>query len=243
MKSRLYMVLLFVTFAAFSQERQTIPGRVMSGNNGVSGVFVINKTAGTEVKTDYKGYFDLTAKAGDRIVVYSTKTIVREFSLIADALKASPYVISVNYNSVELDEVVINKYSHINAESLGIVPKGQKRRTVAERRLYTAGNFTVGTVIGLDPIINAISGRTRMLKRAYESEKQEGAIDIMKGLYSDEEIVAKYSIPQDQVNGFRYYLAENKEFAAVLKAQNKGYIDFMLMELSKEYLKLQENGK
>lgn len=246
MKNKLsYILFLFITFAAFSQERQTILGRIIiaGSDNGVSEVFVINKTAGTEVKTDYKGFFDLTAKPGDKLVVYNARIIVREFTLSADSFKVLPYVISVNYKATELDEVVINKYAHINAESLGLVPKGQKRRSVAERRLYTAGTFTIGTAVALDPILNAISGRTRMLKRAYETEKQEGSVDNIRGLYSEEEIITNYNIPKEMVNGFIYYLAENKNFAMALKAKNKPQTDFLMAELSKQYLKLQQDGK
>jgi hypothetical protein len=244
MKNKLSAIIfLLITFVAFSQERQTVLGRVVAGDNGVGEVFVINKTSGTEFKTDYKGYFDFTAKAGDRLIVYSPKIIVREFTLTAESLKVSPYVISVNYKATELDELVINKYSHINSEALGLVPKGQKRYTVAERRLYTASAMTVGTVIGLDPIINAISGRTRMLRKAYETEKKEGVMDNVSGLYNEDEITANYNIPKELVRGFVYYLTENEEYVVAVKSKNKAYIDFLTMELSKKYLKLQQDGK
>jgi hypothetical protein len=244
MKNKLlYIVFLLISCAVSSQEQQTVLGRVVSGDNGVGNVFVINKTVGTEVKTDYKGYFDLTAKPGDKLVVYNTKIIVREFTLTAESFKVSPYIISVNYKAIELDEVVIDKYSNINAESLGLVPKGQLKRTVAERRVYTAGTFSVGTVVALDPIINAISGRTRMLKRALATERQEGTVGNVQGLYSEEELIATYHIPKEHINGFLYYVAEDKEFVTALKAKNKQYIDFLMMELSKKYLKLQEDGK
>lgn len=216
-----------------------IPGRVVSGDNGVSEVFVINKTTGVEVKTDYRGYFDLAAKAGDRLVVYSTRIIVREFNLNADSFKVTPYLISVNYKATELDEVVINKYNNVDAESLGIVPKGQKRMTVAERRVYTAGTFTLGTAIAIDPIINAISGRTKMLKKALETERREGGLENIKNIYSEEEIIANYNVPKELVNGFVYYLAEDKEFVGALRTKNKAYMDFLITELSKKYLKLQ----
>lgn len=226
-----------------AQERQTLEGRIVAGTNGVPDVFVINKTAALEAKTSSIGYFSIKAQKGDAIIVYNSKIIVREFVLTADAFKANPYLITVNYSVEELDEVVINKYGNINAESLRLVPKGQKKRTVAERRLFTAGAFTVGTVIGLDPIINAISGRTRMLKRAYESEKQETVISSIRGALDDDTISQQYNIPKEHVGGFLYYLAENKDFAATLKQGNKQYIDFMMMEMAKAYLKLQEDGK
>jgi len=244
MKNKLLHILLFfITFSVFPQERHTLSGKIIANDVGLSGVFIINKMTGAEVKTDYSGLFQISAKPGDRIVVYSTKIIVREFNLLPESFKESPYIISVNYNAYELEEVVINKYDRINAESLGLVPKGQKQRTVAERRLYTAGAFSVGTVIGLDPIINAISGRTRMLKRAYETEKQETVIDNIRGIYNEDEITRQYSIPSEQVNGFMYFLAESKDFTTAVKGGNKQYIDFMMLELAKEYLKRQADDK
>ncbi|AOE53296.1 hypothetical protein ALW18_12655 [Flavobacterium psychrophilum] len=239
----IYLFILLLPVLLMAQERQTLEGRVVSGANGVPGVFIINKTAGLESKTSSIGYFSIKAKKGDAIIVYNSKIIVREFILTAEALAANPYIITVNYSVAELDEVVITKYGNINAESLGLVPKGQKKRTVAERRLYTAGAFTVGTVIGLDPIINAISGRTRMLKRAYETEKQETVISSIRASFDDEEISQQYNIPKEHVDGFLFYLAENKDFTAVLKQGNKQYVDFMMMEQAKAYLKLQQDGK
>jgi hypothetical protein len=91
MKNKLpYILFLLISFVASPQERQTVLGRVITGDNGVADVFVINKTTAAEVKTDSKGFFDLTAKPGDKLVVYNTKIIVREFTLTADSFKVSP---------------------------------------------------------------------------------------------------------------------------------------------------------
>jgi len=239
----IYLFIILLPLLLSAQERQTLEGRVVAGTNGVPEVFIINKTAGLEAKTSPIGYFSIKAQKGDAIIVYNSKIIVREFSLNADALTANPYIITVTYSAAELDEVVIDKYGKINAESLGLVPKGQKKRTVAERRLYSASAFTVGTVIGLDPIINAISGRTLMLKRAYETEKQETVVGNIRGSFNEDEITSQYGIPKEHVDGFLYYLAENKDFAVILKQGNKQYIDFMMMEQAKAYLKLQADGK
>lgn len=232
--------MLFVTLTALCQERKILEGKVVSDVTGVPNVYVINKTTGLEVKTDYKGFFTIEANPGDKLVVYNAKIIVREFKLLPDSFKEQPYVISVNYNAYELDEVVIDKYGKIDAETLGLVPKGQLQRTVAERRLYTAGAFSVGTVIGLDPIINAISGRTKMLRRAYETEKKETIADNIRGIYNEDEITSQYGIPKEYVDGFIFYLVEDESFKDAIKKDNKQYIDFLMMNLAKEYLKLKD---
>lgn len=243
MNKLFYLLMLLITLPAICQERQNLLGRVIAGPNGVADVFVINKTAGVEVKTDVRGYFTISAKAGDGLILYSTRIIVREFTLNQDSFKTSPLVISVNYGAHELDELVINKYGKINSEALGIVPKGQKRYTVAERRLYTASAMTIGTVVGLDPLLNAISGRTKMLKKAYEIEKLESSMEGMGGLYNEDEIIEKYKIPQQYVRGFMFYAIENKDFSAALKGRNKALTDFLMSDLAVKYLKLIANDK
>jgi hypothetical protein len=49
-------------------------------------------------------------------------------------------LLSVQMESImnQLDEVVIRRYSNVNAVSLGVIPAGQKSYTAAERKLKTA---------------------------------------------------------------------------------------------------------
>lgn len=81
---------------------------------------------------------------------------------------------------LELQEVVVNENTAITAENLGIIPKGQKKYTQAERQLATAGDFKPIMLLGLlggsmqlDPLINKINGRTKRLKANVEIEKEK----------------------------------------------------------------------
>ncbi|RYD86390.1 MAG: hypothetical protein EOP54_30440, partial [Sphingobacteriales bacterium] len=178
--NRLLYLLLLATLPLAAQGRKALMGRVMWGNDAVANVYVINKKTGTETKTDAKGNFTLDAKAGDVLTVYSNKTEVRDFKINDFAFKDNPYVLSVKVIAYELDEVVINEQT-VTSESLGLVPKNQKRYTPAERRLKTASEFKPsfmvgympGIVIPTDAIINAISGRTKMLKKAFNYAQHE----------------------------------------------------------------------
>lgn len=235
----LYNVLFCFAFLVVSAQGNMLKGKVVSGRIGVPEAFVINKASGAETKTAADGTFTITAKPGDKLVVYSTKIMVREFMLNEDSFKDMPYVISVNYKATELEEVVITKYGNINSVSLGIVPANQKRYTVAERRLRTAGYGGIGLI----PLINVISGRMGMLKRALATEKQEMVFESIKDMYDEEDLQENFHIPKEHVNGFMYYLVENTELQVAIKAKNKTYADFLMLGLSKEYLKLQEEGK
>ena len=241
--NKLVYILLLITTAVFCQECKTLQGRVMSNGALVSGVFVINKVTGTETKTDGKANFSLPARNGDRLVVYSTGTEVREFVINDESFKDMPYVLEVKTNAYELTEVVIND---INPESLGIVPKGQKQYTVAERRVKTAGEFKPtfmfflggGIAMPLDPIINAISGRTKMLKKALATERKEFAMERLNGIYTEEQIVNELKVPREYVQGFLFYAVEDPDCAAALKAKNNALAKLILMTIAQKYNKV-----
>ncbi len=233
------VLLLFFTLSAAMAQDTVLQGKVISGSAGVDGVYVINKASGSEVKTVADGTFSIAAKPGDVLAVYSTNIIVRDFMLSAESFKDMPYVISVNYNGTDMDEIVITKYRNINAVSLGIVPANQKRYTVAERKLYAAGYGS----IGLTSLINLLNGQMKILKSALATEKKEVVLEGIKGLYDEDDMHEKFNIPREKAAGFMYYLVEDKDFSLAVKAKNKDYLDFLLIGLSEKYLKLQEDAE
>jgi len=221
-------LLLFTCTTALCQERLPLVGRVLAGAMAAEGVFVINKATGAEVKTDAAGNFTLPAIAGDKIAVYSSKINVRDFTISDASFKEMPYVLEVEKKSYELEEVVVQGYA-ITSESLGIVPKDQKKYTVQERRIYTA---TQGT----DALFNALSGRTSMLKKAAETEAKEGVIERLNGMFTDQEIIDQFKIAAENTRGFIFYVAEDIQLANALKENNEGIIKLLLTGLAEKYL-------
>lgn len=236
MVNKLLCFLLLFLFMAGGATAQSLQGRVISGKQGVSDVFVINKNTGAETKTNTTGNFVILAKPGESIVVYNTKIMIREFMLTAESFKNTPYDVSVNYHPYQLDEVVIDK--KIDAVSLGLVPKDQLQLTVAERRIYSCVGF-----ISLDALIDRITGRWRMLQANLVTEKKEMMIEALRGLYNEDEITRDYSIPKEHVDGFLYYLAEKGDFALIVKQGDRNQINFLLADFAADYLTLQNNNE
>ncbi|HYD91350.1 MAG TPA: hypothetical protein VEA37_07690, partial [Flavobacterium sp.] len=118
MKKLLYILVILLSIQAFSQER--LYGKVVSYNEPVPGVYVINKRTGDEVKTDNNGLFDLEVKTGDELAVYSPKIITRNFTVNKKWFDENPFILSVDQQFYELEEVVID--NRITSESLGLVP-------------------------------------------------------------------------------------------------------------------------
>ena len=245
MNKWLYITLLIGT-VAFSQERKALPGRVVTGNQGVANVFVINKATGVEVKTNSTGNFSISAKAGDVIVVYSDKTDVRDFLISEASFKDNPYVLAVTYRPYELDEVVVSA-SAITSESLNIVPKNQKQYTPAERKLYTAGDFKwidllqiLGGSMPFDPVLNAINGRTKRMKEGVDIEKKEKAVTYVNGLYTEDEIVNGLKVPQGHVKGFVFYAMENTDVTSAIAANNEPLVRLLIIDAAAQYVKLHQ---
>lgn len=238
------LLFFFIVTTAFCQERQQLQGHINAGDAVANEVFVINKATGAETKTDSRGNFTLPVKMGDILVVYSNKTDIREFTINQFTFKEVPFEMAVNAKAYDLDEVVINQ--QVTSESLGIVPKNQLRRTVAERRLYTAGGteFTLGFgfSLSLDAVINSITGRLKMLRKALATERKEFAIEAINGLYTDYELINDLKIPEDYIRGFAFYAVEDAECAAALKDHKDELAKLRLLHLAQIYLQLLKEG-
>lgn len=205
-----------------------MPGRVIAGGAGIQDVFVINKATGTEVKTNNTGNFSIAARVGDRLAVYSNKVDVREFVINEASFKEVPYVLEVNVKSVELQEVVIQGQA-VTSQSLGIVSANQKQYTPAERKLFTAND-------GTDALINKITGRTKMLEKAYETEKKEAIIEYLNGLYTDTDITSTFNIPAENVKAFMFYAAEDAGLGKAVKENNDELINLIMIDIAEKYL-------
>jgi len=139
-----------------------------------------------------------------------------------------------------LNEVIVNEYKNINAVSLGIIPHDIKQSTPAERKLFTAtgggkNQYGLNTKISGDAILNAISGRTAMLKKELEVEKKETLMDKINGWYETLYFTKTLKIPEDYVKGFLFYIVEDAKFVEAVNAKNKTMATFLMNELAVKY--------
>ena len=166
------MFLLFLFFQmTFGQivGEKLIHGKIVVESGNVGGVTIINLVNEKTTVSDGNGDFFILVKADD-LLVFSSVNLEYYRRIIEDEdLKAEVLIIKMTAKITELEEVIVNKHPEINAVSLGISPKGIVHRTQMERRLYTAGDFKPIHLLGLlggslqvDPILNAINGRTAM---------------------------------------------------------------------------------
>ena len=240
------IVYLFLAFAAMQVVAQENPGILLKGRltadfSVLEGVYVINTKTEKASITDQEGHFKVQAVVGDTLFFSATQ--FRELKMVLTAKDFEQEMILVKMKPVvnQLDEVIVR--NGINAVSMGIIPKGQRVYTPAERRLNTANNLNasanMGTMMGgsvsADPLLNWISGRTKMLKKEVAVEKKESYLRQLENMFSDDYFISKLKIPSEYVKGFEYYIVDNEQFVRNLKSKNNAMIAFLLAELAVKY--------
>ncbi|MHA3788205.1 hypothetical protein ACX0HA_08355 [Flavobacterium hauense] len=252
MKNKLLLVLVFfIAHFAIGQKRQPLFGKIINGSLPVKDVLIVNISSQREVKTNEKGEFNLLAEPKDTLVV----ALARSKTIIVTEADFSSGLI-IKFDTYELEEVVVTKYNKINAVDLGIVPADQKQYTVAEKRLSVAYgdapevfmNSTTGTlwlnvVVPTDGIINKISGRTRSMERALESENKEKRMETLYDLYDEQTIVSFFKVPKEYAKGFLSYVVEDADFARAAKENNETLMQFLISGLAVKYLELIKDEK
>jgi hypothetical protein len=219
-----------------------IHGKISIASGSVEGVNIVNLVNEKSTVSDKNGEFYILAKADDLLVFSSVNLEYHRRIIEKDDLKADKIIIKMTAKITELEEVIVNKHPEINAVSLGISPKGIIHRTQMERRLYTAGDFKPIDLLGLlsgslevDPILNAINGRTAMTKKLIKLEKKISLLEKTNLLFEDEYYVNNLKIPSEHVKGFKYYIVENDGFTTILKSKNKTKIEFAMVSLAEKY--------
>ena len=230
-KITLQLVLFFLVQVTFGQTEkiQEIRGKISADSVAVDRVNVLNLTSEKATVSDASGFFVLPVKTGD-ILVFSAvnlETLRKKIGL--QDLSKEIIIIQMIPKSIILKEVVVNE-SAISAESLGIIPYGQKKYTPAERKLYTA---TSGG--GIDGLLNSISGRKAMLKKDIIVEKKQQLLARIDGLFEDKYYTETLKIPSDYIKGFQYYCIDDVPFANALRAKNKTMLFFLIVKLAENY--------
>lgn len=248
------LAFLFLCQAAFSQSVE-ISGKVGSKID-VENIHVINKTAQVFTITNNKGEFKISASLNDTIIFSSIQhqpkmVVVDKNMVLFKAIK-----ITLDEQVNELDEVVVGRVltgnllsdiknvkgdAPINFYDVGIPGYTGKPATQSERRLNEA--ITGAGFIPLNPILNAISGRTKMLKNRIKLEEREALMQSIKGRLSKDFFMSN---PLDEAlkMDFFYFCADDENFIEYCQNETDFKILIFLRHKYKQYMEnLKLNGQ
>ncbi|KJD35814.1 hypothetical protein PW52_08770 [Tamlana sedimentorum] len=252
---------LFVLFSFQLINAQTIEilGRVESTNN-VENIHVINKSLNQFTITNVVGEFKVLVRLNDTLqfssIQHKPKSIIITPNIIN--LKALKVYLEEQVN--ELDEVMVgsiltgdllsdvqnvNGKPPINFYDVGIPGYTGKPATQSERRLSEASNFSPsvngnsmggGGSVSILPIINAITGRTKMLKKRVKIEEKEEVMLKVKGRLAKDFFISNPLNSSLQADFF-YFCADDENFIKYCKNKSDFEVLIFLRHKYKQYLK------
>ena len=239
-----YLQILFLLLSQFvvSQNDSIIKGKIIVETNDNDGITIVNISNKTNTISGNGGYFKIKAKVNDTIMFSAIHLVGKKHIITKKDFGRDLLFIKLDIYTRHIKEIMVTNADDITAESLGLVPKGQKKYTPAERRLKTAGDFNgqfgLNTAFSIDPLFNAISGRTKQLKAELEVERKEFLQYKINSNFDSEYIMNQLHIPEEYVQGFVFYIVEDEELKAAAKAKNKTLISFRMSALAVDFLKL-----
>ena len=181
--------MLFTQLTCFAQLNTKVRGIVLDAKQTIEQATVTNKQTQQYVITNSLGKFGIEVALNDTLYVTHKNYVLKKIAITPEIVQHDLLVIELKPLNIILNEIIIQT-SSINALNLGIIQSPVKDYTKSERLLKTAGDFKPTYILGVlggslpvDPIINAITGRTKMLKKILEKEGENQLFDRLKETY------------------------------------------------------------
>ncbi|WP_248723746.1 carboxypeptidase-like regulatory domain-containing protein [Seonamhaeicola sp. ML3] len=252
LKTNLVFAFFFIFGISFAQEVE-ISGKVISKTD-VENIHVINKTAQVFTITNINGEFKINAEVHDTLQFSSIQFGVKDIIVTKGTILSKTMIVPLDEQTNELEEVLVGKVltgnllsdienadtnTPINFYDVGIPGYKGKIATQSERRLAQAGEFKpkmlIGMILGgasLDPIINGLTGRTKMLKERVEIENRQNLIRKIRSKHS-KALFTSYELKEQHRNEFFFFCEEASDFMV----RCKGKSDFQVFQYLTERLK------
>ncbi len=233
-------LILFFLLICASAEAQSIftsrlEGKVVNREKGVPDVHVMNTTTGRATITDEEGFFAISVNLNDTLL-FSAVQFKRMSLVVSNAMMESVSIVVPLEEFVnELDEVILRPYDLsgdltrdmrqmntgqiVTASTLNLPNAYVAPITQAERKLHEA--TTGGSGIPLNPILNAITGRTKYLKKVLASEQQYARTERVRDFYADSLFVKELKIPAAKIDDFMYYCEVDTGFNSVVDTRDR----------------------
>ncbi len=218
MKRFLLFYCLCISFLVCSQ---TISGVVVSEeDHPISKVLIVNMSSNQKVYTDNFGNFSIAGKMGDELRFAKEKYKGERIKINNDLLKV---ILQQLPQEIEEVKIVNKRLAESQEEKLRTdigLPKGPEKPR--EKPADLADDFLrIPPKVNIQNIYDAISGKSRRLKRLYKYEDlQEGLAWIQNNI--DLEYFAEAGISPEKFNDFLMFSLKDEKVLMYMKAKNIG---------------------
>ena len=247
MKNSFLMLILVINFAN-AQNSKVLSGKIIVKDGSPSGVLVLNLVTEKETLSNFEGQFKIEGKVDDLLVFQNSNLEYQRKSIDEADFEKGFMVVEMTKKNIQLDEIKIFNYSRMNAVSMGILATAAKTYTPAKRKLKTATSldpsFNIGTMAGfsmsLDPLLNAITGRTKMLKKFVAIESVQLRVVRLEHWFSNDYLINDLKINENLLKGFLFYASEDAQVINGLRSKNQFLTSFALIDVAKRYNEMQK---
>ena len=245
---------LWATTVVAQKAPKELKGRVTSADGDVAATHVLNRTTQRAGITDVNGFFSIPVHLNDTLVFsavqYKKKTIVVNQSIY----DSKGLTVPLDPVLHELDEVVVTPYNLtgslrrdmdriatapvVTASTLGLPNAYVKKMSQSEGLLRSASYIPFeGTKLAFDPIINSITGRTKMLKKRVKRDRLYGRTERVRAFFADSLYHQHLVLPYEKLDDFFYFCEVDDRFQAVVDTGNRIAIWEWLRQKSTVYRK------
>lgn len=239
--------ILIFSSDGFTQTEKPLAGQLICKDASLQGITILNLVTEKEAISNIDGKFFITVKPDDLIIIqHNNFEYVRKI-IDENDIKNGNITIYLTKKIEQLDEVKIVNYININAIDLNILQKEPKKYTTAERRLRTAEKFKWYSPLliplggmSVDGLLNAINGRTKMLKKHVAFEKIQLRTAKLADMFPAEYYIHTLKIPEDKIKAFQNYASEEPSLQEPLKLKNKFLVSFALIKIAETFNNLQK---
>lgn len=239
---------------------QTLEGQIKSEDKDVADVHVLNTTSGRATITDVQGFFKIVARPNDTIYFSAVHYKKKEIVVSLEMLNSKMIFVTLESFTNELDEVIVRPFNLsgdlsldmksleidpvVTASTLNLPNAYAKNYTQSERLLKEAAmpKFNIGMLLSLpvNPIINAITGRTKMLKNRVTVDKKYAHTQAIEQSIVDSLFINELKIPKENRADFMYFCEVDEEFQVLSTGPDELKLWAYLRKKSEVYRKNNE---
>lgn len=226
-----------------------LQGRVVEAALGIPDVHILNLSASRATITDADGAFRIGVRRGDTLRISAVRYKRIQWRITEAMLKSGQLEIALEPFVNDLEEVVVSPYDltgdlakdlqklpgrdRPTAISLGLPNARARRLSPTENRIHEA--TTGAGIVPLNPLLNAITGRTRRLKKQLAFERRYEKIQRWRLLYPDSVLTRQLNIPEARIEDFMYFCELDEAFEPIADSGNQLQIWGFLRRKSLEY--------
>lgn len=242
-------LLTFGLGLAQDPSERELSGRVIANEKNVANVHVMNTSLSKATITNEAGQFRISVRVGDTLLFSAIQFRRKSFTITQEIYDARIIAVPLEEFVNELDEVVLRPYDLsgdlnkdmqqidtrgvVSATILGLPNPYHKPPTQAERKLFEATSG--GGLIPLNPILNAITGRTKYLKKVLRAQSIYARTERVREFYADSLFVQDLRIPSARIDDFMYYCEVDPGFSGVVDSNDRLQIWEFLKDKSGSY--------